>query len=79
MLNRQTHNQRWIFHKLTHKTLPSRVVHLWVREIGCETEDTVDGKDLPSVHNALDSIHSAEGDWERGRHSPTCSEQEMSL
>lgn len=45
-----------------------------VRETGCETEDTVDDEDLPSMHNALGSIHSTEGDWERGRHSPTCSD-----
>lgn len=24
------------------------------------------------MHNALGSIHSTEGDWGRGRHSPTC-------
>lgn len=33
-----------------------------MREIGC---DAVDGKDLPSVQDALGSIHSTEGDWER--------------
>lgn len=57
---------------IINRMFSSRGIDLWVREVEGDTEDTACTGDFSSMYNALDCIHSTEGDWGSGRHSPAC-------